>query len=103
MRRSAYRDLAARPHNPWHRHLVRQSDGLVLSRACEVHQKVANRITVSLILAALIVGAAMPMRMETSFRIWGYPGLAIVFCLVATGGGITLLINILFCDKSGHE
>jgi len=66
-------------------------------------QKVANRITVGLILAALIVGAAMLMRVETSFRIWGYPGLAIIFFLVAAGGGITLLINILFYDKSGHE
>ena len=66
-------------------------------------QKVANRITVGLILAALIVGAAMLMRVETSFRIWGYPGLAIIFFLVAAAGGITLLINILFYDKSGHE
>jgi predicted unusual protein kinase regulating ubiquinone biosynthesis (AarF/ABC1/UbiB family) len=66
-------------------------------------QKVANRITVGLILAALIVGAAMLMRVETSFRIWGYPGLAIIFFLVAAGGGITLLINILFYDKSSHE
>ena len=56
-----------------------------------------------LILAALIVGAAMLMRVETTFRIWGYPGLAIIFFLVAAGGGITLLINILFYAKSGHE
>lgn len=42
-------------------------------------QKVANRITVGLILAALIVGAAMLMRVDTSFRIWSYPGLAIIF------------------------
>jgi len=66
-------------------------------------QKVANRITVGLILAALIVGAAMLMRVETTFRIWGYPGLAIIFFLVAAGGGIVLLINILFYDKSGRE
>src|SRR5581483_3349409 len=38
-------------------------------------QKVANRITVGLIVAALIVGAAMLMRVDTTFRIWGYPGL----------------------------
>ena len=66
-------------------------------------QKVANRITVGLILAALIVGAAMLMRVDTSFRIWGYPGLAIIFFLVAAGGGIALLINILFYDRSGHD
>jgi ubiquinone biosynthesis protein len=66
-------------------------------------QKVANRITVGLILAALIVGAAMLMRVETSFRIWGYPGLAIILFLLAAGGGIALLVNILFYDKSGRS
>jgi len=63
-------------------------------------QKVANRITVGLIIAALIVGAAMMMRVETTFRIWGYPGLAILLFLAAAGGGVVLLINILFYDKS---
>jgi predicted unusual protein kinase regulating ubiquinone biosynthesis (AarF/ABC1/UbiB family) len=60
--------------------------------------KVANRITVGLILAALIVSAAMLMRVETSFRIMGYPGLAILFFLAAAGGGIALMINILLSD-----
>ncbi|MDP9098059.1 MAG: AarF/UbiB family protein [Verrucomicrobiota bacterium] len=62
-------------------------------------QKVANRITVGLIIAALIVGAAMMMRVETSFRIWGYPGLAILLFLAAASAGVFLLINILFYDK----
>jgi predicted unusual protein kinase regulating ubiquinone biosynthesis (AarF/ABC1/UbiB family) len=66
----------------------------------EGFQKVANRITVGLILAALIIGAAMLMRVNTSFRIWGYPGLAIILFLLAAGGGIALLVNILFYDKS---
>jgi hypothetical protein len=69
----------------------------------EGFQKVANRITVGLILAALIVGAALLMRVDTSFRIWGYPGLAIIFFLVAAGGGVALLINILFYDRSGRS
>jgi len=63
-------------------------------------QKIANRITVGLIIAALIVGAALLMRVETSFRIWGYPGLAIIFFLCAAGAGVVLLLNILFYDKS---
>lgn len=62
-------------------------------------QKVANRITVGLIIAALIIGAAMLMRVETTFRIWGYPGLAILLFIAAAGGGVVLLINILFYDK----
>ena len=63
-------------------------------------QKVANRITVGLIVASLIVGAALIMRVPTSFRIWGYPGLAILFFLAAAGAGVVLLINILFYDRS---
>jgi ubiquinone biosynthesis protein len=62
-------------------------------------QKVANRITVGLILAALIIGAAMLMKVETSFRILGYPGFAILFFMAAAFGGIALVINILFSDE----
>src|SRR5207237_7919122 len=61
-------------------------------------QKVANRITLGLILAALIVGAAMLMRVETSFRILGYPGFAMIFFLLAAIAGILLVVNILIYD-----
>lgn len=66
----------------------------------EGFQKVANRIATGLILAALIVGAAMLMRVDTTFRIWGYPGLAIVLFLAAAGGGVALLVNIFFYDHT---
>jgi ubiquinone biosynthesis protein len=62
-------------------------------------QKVANRITLGLVVAALIVGAAMLMRVETSFRIFGYPGLAMIFFLLAAAAGLILAINILFYDE----
>jgi predicted unusual protein kinase regulating ubiquinone biosynthesis (AarF/ABC1/UbiB family) len=64
----------------------------------EGFQKIANRITLGLILAALIVGAAMLMRVETSFRILGYPGLAMLCFLAAAGGGLTLVWNIVRSD-----
>ncbi|MFL6513870.1 MAG: ABC1 kinase family protein [Chthoniobacterales bacterium] len=66
-------------------------------------QKVANRITVGLVVAALIIGAALLMRVDTTFRIWGYPGLSILFFLAAAGCGVALLINIVFYDKSNRE
>jgi predicted unusual protein kinase regulating ubiquinone biosynthesis (AarF/ABC1/UbiB family) len=62
-------------------------------------QKVANRITLGLVVAALIVGAAMLMRVETSFRIFGYPGLAMIFFLLAAAAGLILAFNILFYDE----
>jgi ubiquinone biosynthesis protein len=60
--------------------------------------KIANRITVGLVLSALIVGAALLMRVETPFRIVGYPGLAIICFLLAAGGGLVLLVRILTDD-----
>ena len=41
-------------------------------------QKIANRVTMGMILAALIVGASLMMKIETPFRLFGYPGLAII-------------------------
>jgi predicted unusual protein kinase regulating ubiquinone biosynthesis (AarF/ABC1/UbiB family) len=61
-------------------------------------QKIANRITLGLLLASLIVGAALLMQVETSFRILGYPGLAIVFFLLAAAGACALMFSILFGD-----
>ena len=62
-------------------------------------QKVANRITLGLLLAALILGAALLMRVDTPFRIFGYPGLAIIFFLLAAGGALGLMVTILFKDE----
>jgi predicted unusual protein kinase regulating ubiquinone biosynthesis (AarF/ABC1/UbiB family) len=66
-------------------------------------QKVANRITMGLILAALIVGAALLMRIETPFRIFGYPGLAILCFLGAGGVGLFLIVHILMRDRSSNK
>src|SRR5215208_5789269 len=62
-------------------------------------QKVANRITLGLVVAALIVGAAMLMRVETSFRIFGYPGLAMILFLLAAAAGLILAFSIIFYDE----
>lgn len=66
-------------------------------------QKVANRITLGLVVAALIVGAAMLMRVETSFRIWGYPGLAMILFLLAAAAGLVLVFSILFYDEKRRK
>lgn len=61
-------------------------------------QKVANRIAVGLVLAALIIGAAMLMDVETSFRLLGYPGLAMLLFLGAVVGGVGLVIDVVRHD-----
>ena len=62
-------------------------------------QKVANRITVGLVLAALIVGAALLMQVQTTFRILGYPGLAMLCFLVAGAAGAFLVVSITTHDR----
>jgi len=66
-------------------------------------QKVANRITLGLVVAALIVGAAMLMRVETSFRIFGYPGFAMILFMLAALAGMGLALTILFYDKKPDD
>lgn len=63
-------------------------------------QKIANRITIGLILAALIIGAALMMRVETSFKIFGYPGFPAIFFMLAAAGALFLVMNIMFYDRS---
>lgn len=63
-------------------------------------QKVANRIASGIILAALIIGAALLMRVETDFRVFGYPGLAILCFLAAAAGGVWLLADIFINDRN---
>jgi ubiquinone biosynthesis protein len=66
-------------------------------------QKVANRVALGLVLAALIVGASMLMRVETSFRILGYPGFAMIFFLLAAIAGVSLVITIVMTDVKARK
>jgi ubiquinone biosynthesis protein len=74
------------------------------TRLMEGLQKVANRITTGLVLAALIVGAALLMDVPTTFHLFGYPGLAILLFLVAAAGGLALVISIVLNDvRARHK
>ncbi len=66
-------------------------------------QKVANRITAGLVVAAMIVGAALMMDVQTSFQILGYPGLAMLFFIFAGIVGAYLVIIILFYDQPNKK
>ena len=78
-------------------------DAIDEAHLMEGMQKVANRITLGLVLAALIIGAALLMRVETSFRLFGYPGIAILLFLAAAVGGVVLVITILVNDISASR
>ncbi|MFO7721294.1 MAG: AarF/UbiB family protein [Gillisia sp.] len=66
-------------------------------------QKIANRITLGLIIAAMILGASLLMRVPSSFIIFGYPGLAIIFFFIAAIGGILLSYIIIFKDEGFNQ
>jgi ABC-type polysaccharide/polyol phosphate export permease len=66
-------------------------------------QKIANRITSGVILASLIIGASLMMRIETSWQLMGYPGLAILCFLAAAAGGTYLLFAIFIQDKRSEH
>ena len=73
-------------------------DAIDETRLMEGMQKVANRIALGLVLAALIVGAALMMDVPTSFQLFGYPGVAIMLFLAAAAGGAALAVTILAND-----
>ncbi len=66
-------------------------------------QKVANRIALGLIIAALIIGAAMLVRIPSTWNIFGYPSFAIILFLFAVSIGIYLVYTILFTDESNDK
>jgi predicted unusual protein kinase regulating ubiquinone biosynthesis (AarF/ABC1/UbiB family) len=58
-------------------------------------QKVANRITAGLVLAALIVGAALMIQVDRPLTFW----LSIFFFLTAGLGALVLAFRTLFTDR----
>jgi predicted unusual protein kinase regulating ubiquinone biosynthesis (AarF/ABC1/UbiB family) len=66
-------------------------------------QTIANRITMGIVLAGLIVGASLLMRVATSFQLFGFPGLAILCFLAATAGGFWLVIRIFVSDYRSRK
>ncbi|MGE5353276.1 MAG: ABC1 kinase family protein [Acidobacteriota bacterium] len=72
-------------------------------RLMENMQKIANRIAMGIVLGALIIGAALMMRVNSPFTILGYPGIAIIMFLAAAAFGFVLVINILMRDEWGKR
>ena len=61
-------------------------------------QKLANRVTTGLVVAALVIGAALIMRVPTHTRLFGYPAVAIVLFLVAAFCALALIVVIQLSD-----
>src|SRR3954447_1822901 len=61
-------------------------------------QKLANRVTTGLVIAALIIGAAMLMRIDTESKLFGYPSVAIVCFFLAALAGVWLILSSVLHD-----
>lgn len=72
--------------------------GLQESRLIENLQKIANRITVGVIIAALILASAMLMR-GAGEELTGYMILALALFIVATALGLAIVISVLLSDR----
>ena len=64
-----------------------------------VLQRVANRITLGLIIAATILGAALMMRVPSATQVLGYPAIAMFFFLFAVVAGGALATWIVLTDR----
>ena len=74
-------------------------DALDEARFLHVLQRLANRLTMGIVMAALVVGAALMMQVPTENRILGYPAIAMVFFLLAAVGGAALVVSIVRTDS----
>ena len=61
-------------------------------------EKIANRITSGLVIAALIVGASLIMNIESSITLFGYPALALLLFVVAAAFGLVLVARATWGD-----
>ncbi len=74
-------------------------DAIDEQRLTDGFQKVANRISIGLIIAALIIGAALLMRIPSTFVIWGYPALAMILFCAAAVIGLWLVLKMMLKDE----
>jgi len=66
-------------------------------------EKVANRVTKGILLASVIIGAALMMRVATSWTFFGYPGFAMLCFLAGGAGAVTLLYGIYSEDRASRK
>jgi ubiquinone biosynthesis protein len=65
--------------------------------------KIANRIAVGTIIAALLISSSLMMRVDTGVRLFGYPALAVVGYLIAAAAAVYVVASILLRDRRDQE
>ena len=65
--------------------------------------KIANRITVGVVIAALLLSSSLIMRYPTATRLFGYPAFAVIGYLIAAIAALYLIISTLTRDRKDQE
>jgi ubiquinone biosynthesis protein len=66
-------------------------------------QAIANRVTVGLVIAAMIVGSALIMRVPTRALLFGYPALGVIGFVVAVLLGLYMVISSFLVDRRTRQ
>jgi predicted unusual protein kinase regulating ubiquinone biosynthesis (AarF/ABC1/UbiB family) len=74
-------------------------DAIDEERLHTVLQRLANRLTLGVVIAASILGGSLLMQVPTDHRILGYPAVAIILFLLAIVGGAVLSAWIIVTDR----
>ena len=72
--------------------------GLEESRLMENLQKIANRVA-GIISAALIMAAALMMKIDTGWHLFGYPLIALVLLMIGVVLGLGIVTSALLFDR----
>ncbi len=62
-------------------------------------EKIATRLSAGVIVAAMLIGAALAMRVDTTVKLLGAPALAVVFFALAGIGGLVLVAHVFVIDR----
>ncbi|HEX8616425.1 MAG TPA: AarF/UbiB family protein, partial [Thermoanaerobaculia bacterium] len=80
--------------------------GIKLSQAEEflagIH-KIANRITVGVVIAALLISSSLMMRVPSRMTLYGYPVLAVFGYILASIAAFYLIISTIVQDRRDQE
>lgn len=82
--------------------LAMRISGLEDSYLVENLQKIANRISTGIIVAALILASAMLMRSEGGPRLLGYPAVALVLFSIAVILGLAIVVSAMLRDRKAR-
>jgi ubiquinone biosynthesis protein len=65
--------------------------------------KIANRITVGVVIAALLLSSSLIMRYPSRTMLFGYPAFAVVGYLIAVLAAVYLIVSTLVHDRKDEE